>query len=116
MTTPRGIRNKNPGNIEKGPDWLGLAKDQRSDNRFAVFEAPQFGIRALCKVLLTYHRKRKAADGSAIDTVKEVIDRWAPPTENNSDAYASMVRQAVGVERGEGRVLKGCVWFRSWFD
>ena len=101
IDTPRGIRNHNPGNIERGANWIGLAEDQSGDNRFAVFEAPQLGIRALCKVLLTYHLNRRAADGSAIDTVQEVIDRWAPPFENDSDAYAARVREALDVEKGE---------------
>jgi len=38
---PRGIRNHNPGNIEKGDPWQGLAADQSGDPRFAVFAAPE---------------------------------------------------------------------------
>ena len=33
---PRGIRNKNPGNIKLGTDWDGLANEQ-SDPTFCVF-------------------------------------------------------------------------------
>lgn len=99
--TPRGIRNNNPGNIEKGAGWRGLAEDQSGDDRFAIFKSPVWGIRALCKVLLTYHRHRRAADGSVIDTVREYIFRWAPPSENDTDAYVMAVRMALDVEKGE---------------
>ncbi len=101
MIFPRGIRNNNPGNIEKGAGWRGLAEDQSSDDRFCVFTDAIYGIRALCKVLLTYHRHRKAADGSVIDTVREYIERWAPEGENDTDAYVRAIRAALGVERGE---------------
>lgn len=99
---PRGIRNKNPGNIERNHiHWRGMSEDQSNDERFVVFDDPVMGIRAMARVLLVYHRLRKAKDGSAIDTVSEVIDRWAPHTENNSSVYAARVREAMHVESGE---------------
>jgi len=106
--TARGIRNNNPGNLDfneaafKRDPWHGeLGIEDCPGARFTTFQSPEFGVRALCKVLLTYHRKRKAADGSAIDTVAEIIDRWAPPSENNTDAYAGHVRELLDVESGE---------------
>ena len=106
--TARGIRNNNPGNIDFKPlmylkdKWVGELGLEECDNaRFTTFDTPEHGIRALCKVLLTYHRKRRATDGSAIDTVQEIIDRWAPPSENNTDAYAQHVRDLLDVETGE---------------
>jgi len=90
--SPRGIRNNNPGNIEWGSPWQGLRPDvERTDNRFAQFTDPVFGIRALACVLITYQDKRRAEDGSRIDSIKEIISRWAPSFENNTDAYASSV-------------------------
>lgn len=95
-TAPRGIRNNNPGNIEWGSPWQGLvAFDKRTDSRFAQFIDPASGIRALARVLITYQDKRRAADGSPIDTIAEFIERWAPPFENNTKAYADEVRKAV---------------------
>lgn len=106
--TARGIRNNNPGNLDFNPSmylkdkWVGELGIEDCDNpRFTTFDSPEHGIRALCKVLLTYHRKRRASDGSAIDTVQEIIDRWAPPSENNTDAYAAHVRDLLDVESGE---------------
>ena len=78
----RGIRNKNPGNIDFSPvmylkdKWVGeLGLEDCVNPRFTTFDTPEHGIRALCKILLTYHRSRRASDGSAIDTVKEIIDQ-----------------------------------------
>ena len=93
---PRGIRNNNPGNIEWGSPWQGLRpENERTDTRFAQFKDPVFGIRALACVLITYQDKRKAKDGSKIDSIAEIIGRWAPPFENDSDAYANSVAALV---------------------
>ena len=50
---PRGIRNKNPGNIKLGTDWDGLAAEQL-DPTFCTFGEAVMGIRALMRILLTY--------------------------------------------------------------
>lgn len=97
---PRGIRNNNPGNIEKGAPWQGLAADQSTDRRFCVFTEPRWGIRAIARVLITYQDKRLARDGSRIDTVQEIIARWAPAGENNVSSYVRAVRRAMGIEPG----------------
>lgn len=94
----RGIRNNNPGNIRKAGDWRkwqGLAANQ-TDREFLVFASPVDGIRALARTLITYYDKRFAGDGSKIDTVAEVIARWAPPAENNTSMYAAAVAQHMG--------------------
>ena len=96
MKTPRGIRNNNPGNLDKGAPWQGLVNNS-SEPRFCTFKDPVWGIRALAVTLITYHDKRRAKDGSSIDTIREVIERWAPPHENNTLAYVNEVSKAVGV-------------------
>jgi hypothetical protein len=97
--TPRGIRNFNPGNIRhtKGTRWQGMAHTQ-TDSQFVQYQNPRWGIRAIARVLITYQDKRMAADGSAIDTVRDIIQRWAPATENNTDAYATHVARALGLD------------------
>lgn len=87
---PRGIRNNNPGNIEKGQPWQGLSADQSSDSRFAVFREPVWGLRALGKTLQTYQRLY------GINTIRAAISRWAPSVENNTDAYVNAVARHVG--------------------
>lgn len=96
--TPRGVRNNNPGNIDKvrGTVWQGQAVNQ-PDPRFVTFTAPEWGIRAIARVLITYQDKRKAKDGSRIDTVREIVHRWAPATENDTDAYVKSVARVTGI-------------------
>lgn len=96
---PRGIRNHNPGNIDRQPGvrWQGMAADQSRDSRFVVFKAPEWGIRAIARVLITYQDKRRARDGSRIDTIQDIVDRWAPPSENNTGAYARHVARLTGI-------------------
>ena len=48
---PRGIRNKNPGNIKLGTAWDGLA-DEQSDPTFCVFKETVWGR------LLSYNGRR----------------------------------------------------------
>lgn len=96
--TPRGIRNYNPGNIRHTPSvrWQGMAATQ-GDDEFVQFNGPRWGIRAIARVLITYQDKRRAADGSRIDSVREIIERWAPALENDTDAYVRQVASALGV-------------------
>lgn len=95
---PRGIRNYNPGNIERTDTrWQGMSKDQSGDGRFIVFGHPVWGIRAIARTLITYQDKRRAADGSRIDSVLEIVQRWAPAVENDTNAYAKQVAIALGV-------------------
>ncbi|WP_160012762.1 structural protein P5, partial [Rhizobium sp. 18055] len=96
MALPRGVRNCNPGNIDRTAErWQGMAADQSSDPRFVVFEAPVWGLRALAKVLLSYSRKY------GLRTPEAIVGRWAPPTENDTGAYARQVAKALGVGVGD---------------
>lgn len=92
MGTPRGIRNNNPGNIEyNGTQWQGLASPP-SDGRFAIFKEPVYGIRALARVLETYYKSHE------LNTVRGIINRWAPPGENDSESYIANVAWKLGIE------------------
>lgn len=95
MSLPRGIRNNNPGNIRKSADaWQGLA-DVQPDSAFFTFKDPVYGIRALAKILRNYR------DRYGLTTITGIISRWAPPNENNTQAYAQAVASAVGVSPSE---------------
>lgn len=88
----RGERLNNPGNIDRtAAAWRGMADDQSGDARFVVFSTPEHGIRALCKVLMTYYRRH------GLNTVRTIINRWAPPGENDSVAYIDHVARILGV-------------------
>lgn len=87
---PRGIRHNNPGNIRRSnAAWAGLAANQ-TDPSFVVFTSPEYGIRALARILLNYQSHY------ALDTTETLIQRWAPPNENLTDAYVNAVSAAVG--------------------
>ena len=90
----RGIRNNNPGNIRKGEKWKGLSEHQ-TDSSFCIFVSPEYGIRALVKILLTYYKKYK------INTVKKIISRYAPPSENETESYIKSVANQLGVASDE---------------
>lgn len=97
----RGLRNNNPGNIDYQPSnpWNGLDAAKPSDGRFCRFISPEYGIRAMARVLRNYTKRDglPGVGGPGIDTVKEVINRWAPPSENVTSAYVVQVAKAVGV-------------------
>jgi hypothetical protein len=89
--TARGVRLNNPGNIERGPDaWQGESTLQ-DDPRFIRFEEPKWGLRALMKIMLAYQDKHD------LHTVEDLISRWAPPVENDTQAYAQDVANHLGV-------------------
>ena len=97
MSTSRGIRNNNPGNIDHSPrnKWQGLADPPLekgvANPRFARFIAPEYGIRAIAVLLITYQDKYEA------DSVRKIIARWAPSGENNTLAYINAVSASIGV-------------------
>lgn len=96
----RGIRNNNPGNIERNAanKWQGrlppekMTPAQRAERRFEVFASPAWGIRAIAVLLINYY------DRHGCNTVAAIISRWAPSHENNTAAYIAAVARAVGVE------------------
>lgn len=90
MSTPRGVQLNNPLNIRMtGVVWVGLSEDQ-PDAAFCKFKSPEYGFRAAFKNLRAYQVQH------AIRTIRGVIDRWAPPDENDTEAYITAVcRRAV---------------------
>lgn len=90
---PRGIRNNNPTNIEAS-DWTrgqpGFAGD---DGRFAKFATYEDGVRAGETLVRNYIR-------SGINTVEEIVNRWAPASENGQATanYVQYVAQRLGVD------------------
>lgn len=88
---PRGIRNHNPLNIRRSRDkWQGLASPQQ-DREFFTFVGPEWGIRAAARILIRYQ------DDHNLTTVRQFINRWAPPVENDTDAYAEAAARAMGL-------------------
>ena len=92
----RGIRNNNPLNIRRSKDqWQGMKKTQ-SDSSFCQFETFEDGWRAAF-VLLTrtyYHKYR-------LYTIRGIVSKWAPPGENNTEAYIRNVSRLTGISADE---------------
>ena len=85
----RGQRNNNPLNVRHSADqWQG-ARAEQTDPSFVQFESMAYGYRAAWKVLESYwkhfHRAKLPYN------VKNIIGRWAPPTENDTQAYIHTV-------------------------
>lgn len=88
----RGILNNNPGNIKRTTDqWRGLVMPQR-DPYFFQFAQPVWGIRAMARVLKNYSARY------GLDTVREIVTRWAPPTENDTEAYIAAVTSRLNLD------------------
>lgn len=88
----RGERNNSPGNIRHVPGvtWQGQSAIQ-TDDAFVQFDNPVYGIRAIVRIMRSYKRQ-------GLNTLGDAIDRWAPPNENNSDAYIAAVCKDCGVD------------------
>ncbi len=86
----RGLKNKNPGNIRFNPktDWKG---QEGQDNRgFVIFDTDINGIRADVINIHTHWSR----DGQ--NTIRKLIQSYAPPTENNTANYIDFVVTKVG--------------------
>lgn len=92
MSLPRGIRNHNPLNIRRSEDqWKGLAEVQ-TDGEFYQFVAPEWGWRAAFRLLTrTYYLKYH------LDTIRQIVSRWAPSSENDTRAYIENVSRLTGI-------------------
>ena len=89
ISMTRGIRNNNPLNIRRSSTrWQGARKEQ-TDKSFVQFETMAYGYRAAWKILQTYY-ERFCTQGKPF-TVRNIIERWAPPTENDTEAYIKSV-------------------------
>lgn len=94
---PRGIRLNNPGLLRVNPanKWQGRAAPhersaaQALEREFEVFLTPEWGIRAMAVLLTNYY------DHHGLRTVRGIISRWAPSTENNVEAYVASVCQRI---------------------
>lgn len=112
--SPRGIRNFNPGNIRhvKGTRWQGMSANQ-NDPAFVQFTGAQWGIRALARTLITYQDKHQ------LRTIRQIIGRWAPPNENNTESYIRQVATRVGVSPIPGSMCTTTapcgLWLRQLF-
>lgn len=87
---PRGLRNCNPGNIRhSNTPWKGEVPG--NDPAFITFGTMVDGVRAMAKLLQNYQKLH------GINTVTGIINRWAPPNENDTVGYIAYVASSIGV-------------------
>lgn len=81
----RGIRNKNPFNIKRSLNsWLGKKK-YPSDDVFEQFISMDYGLRAGIQLLRNGYLEK------GYDTVRTIVPRYAPSSENNISAYCKYI-------------------------
>lgn len=84
----RNWRNNNPGNLEYGTYAISMGAIG-TDGRFAVF--PNYATGKAAKEKLIFE-----GSGYRGLTLTQMINRYAPPSENNTSLYQSIVMAAVG--------------------
>ena len=104
---PRGIRNNNPLNIRRSKDkWQGQINPSgngnvngngnnsspKGDAEFVQFYSMEYGWRAAFVILCrTYYGKY------GLKTIRDIVSRWAPAKENNTEAYIRHVSDYTGI-------------------
>ena len=91
---PRGYRNNNPLNIRfsSANNWLGKVIPN-TDGVFEQFTSMAYGYRAALYLIRKYI-------SSGLTTVSEIISRWAPANENNTNNYIYLVCDITGYTPG----------------
>jgi hypothetical protein len=99
---PRGLRNNNPLNIRHSASrWQG-ARVEQTDKAFVQFTSMKMGYRAAWRILETYFKHFEAQHKPF--TPRNIIYRWAPPNENDSEAYLRRVCQLTNLAGNEALV------------
>lgn len=103
------MRNNNPLNIRRGKTpWVGEVqyiervatdksgnecKTREYDSSFCQFSELKYGWRAAFYIL------RKYIEKYGYNTIEKIINRWAPPSENNTVNYIATVCRYAGISR-----------------
>lgn len=82
------IKRNNPGNIRTAyTRWFGEITEK--GEAFCHFRDLSYGCRAMLKLLKRYINEKRW------NTIRKVINRWAPPTENNTAVYIEYVSRKM---------------------
>jgi len=92
----RGYRNNNPGNIRltyrDGKKYYWKGEIDGTDTSFKTFKNIAYGYRAIFALLKEYI-------GKGYNTIEKIISRYAPSSENNTNAYVTTVTKRVGITK-----------------
>ncbi len=86
----RGMRNNNPLNLSYVPGQGAIG----SDGRFGQYATMEGGIAASHRQLLRYQDR-------GLNTLERIIATWAPPSENDTEAYIRQVSAWTGFRRDQ---------------
>lgn len=78
--------NNNPGNLR----FANQPGATKGEGGFAKFKTPEAGLRAL--------ENQVALDASRGLTVAQFINKYAPPSENDTDGYVAFIKRETGVD------------------
>lgn len=78
----------NPGNIRYNPAIPGIIG--KTEKGFSVFASEPDGLKAILYLLNLYYTKY------GLTTIRGIINRYAPPTENKTSVYAQFVAKQSG--------------------
>ncbi|MBR3699172.1 MAG: structural protein P5 [Bacteroidales bacterium] len=113
---PRGYRNNNPLNIRKSAAnvWKGKVVPG-TDSAFEQFITMAYGYRAALYLLRKYI-------GQGHNTIRKIINKWAPPSENNTTSYVSNVSSRTGlnadttIDRNDREKLCKIAYAMAWSE
>lgn len=89
MGNTRAERNNNPGNLNFAGQ-AGATLEGGSGARFAKFGSTAEGVSALARQLQRYGER-------GLDTISKIINKYAPSSENNTQAYIDALSKRLGV-------------------
>lgn len=101
---PRAVRNNNPLNIRESErnEWRGelpLALNKVFDADFESFSNPVYGYRAGAVLLRNYKKMY------GLNTISQIITKFAPSNENNTAAYIASVSKQTGIDANQPLTL-----------
>ena len=91
----RGLRNCNPGNIRRAATRYKGERHPSRDSEFKEFESMSYGYRAMFVLLDSYRRRY------GLDTIRKMLNRYAPSTENFTESYIRYVVRRTGMRADE---------------
>ena len=84
------IAKNNIFNIRAGQNWQGKVGVRKG---FVEFESKPYAIRAWLVLMRTYRRR-------GYTTIRQIVTRFAPPTENNTERYIDFVCRQMQYNAG----------------
>ena len=85
---PLAVRNNNPGNLK----FVGQQNAVKGEKDFAKFATPEEGMLAMRKQIILDTQTRGK-------TLSEFINKYAPPSENDTQAYIRSIERQLRVSR-----------------